>query len=174
MIILYAIPFTATINWLIGTHDYTWTSFLQHLNVVPLMFAIAIGVRFTIANPIVDKMVKTFVSPKLGCFKRALLITVLNIIVMGTVASFIRALIVSHGLDGFSWAEYAFSLPLSYTISFLFGYFVASPFMKRFFFHTLEPFIEEHPIGGKTVHEVARILHFSTLSRDRKSKAKAA
>lgn len=171
LMILYAIPFTATINWLINTNEYSWSSFAQHLYMLPLMFAIAIGVRFTIANPVIDKTVKTFVSPNLGCLKKALLVTVLNILVMGTIASFIRLVITSEGFEGIAWADYAESLPISYTISFVFGYFIASPIMKKFFFRTIEPFIDDHPVPSKTTRGIERIIPFQHSTQSKRLKA---
>lgn len=146
MLIFVAVPLTATINWLIHTDNYSWTTFSQHLIMLPLMFAIAIGVRFLIANPLVDTMVSAFVSPRLSCLKKALVVTTLNILVMGTVASLIRTIITSLGGEVVAWEDYLSSLPLSYLISFVIGYFVTTPLMKKFFAHTIEPHLENQSL----------------------------
>lgn len=131
MSIMSMVPITVTLHWIINTSWFTWESFEQQLPMYPLTIAIVIAVRFFIANPVVDGIVKTFISPHFSGLKKSLSITWINIIFMGALVALIKAMITLGGLAGFSWENYIGSLPLSFLISFVVGYFFISPAMKK-------------------------------------------
>lgn len=127
------IPITVTLNWLISTPVISWEAFERILYMYPLTAFIVIAVRFLIANPILDRVVKSFVSPHVTGLKRALSVSFINIIFVGTIVSFIKAIITLEGLARVCWECFASSLPLSFLISFIVGYFFISPAMKKMF-----------------------------------------
>lgn len=142
MMIASTVPTTVTVNWLITTHEFSWTAFSHYLYMYPLIIGIAVAVRFLIANPVVDRIVKAFFPTSLGACKKALSITLLNVLIMGTIVAFVRSLVSAGGLEYLSWEHYAASLPLSFAISFVFGYFVTSPLTKKVFARSIEPRIK--------------------------------
>lgn len=144
MVMACSIPITVTVNWAFHASELSWGAFSQYLYMYPLIFIIAIAVRFIIANPLVDKAVKHLLPAKLNNLEKALAITLFNILIMGSIVAFVRTLVVAGGLETFAWDTYATSLPLSFFISFCFGYFVASPLMKKVFARMVEPRVKLH------------------------------
>ena len=129
-----SMPFTATIAWLIQSAAHiSWADFLTTLYLYPLTFGIAILVRFLIANPVSDKVTQKYISPRVEGLKKALSITLLNIFIMATVIGLVRTVILAVSGDTLVWSAFVCYLPLSYFVSFLFGYFVITPLLKKAF-----------------------------------------
>lgn len=154
--IAVSIPFTATINWMFHASSITWSEFSQYLYLYPITFAIALLVRFLVANPVSDKVTKEFISPRLEGLKKVLSITILNIIIMGTLIGLGRTILLAASGESAMWASFIASLPLSCLISFIFGYLVTTPLLKKVFLEKTEDGIRsrriKHPHRSKLRH----------------------
>ena len=137
-----SVPVTSTINWLINTPNPSLSEFFQYLILYPLFLALAITVRFLFANPLVNPLVKRVIVPHLDGLKKSLSITIINVLIMGTLVALFRAIMLSGGPSAVSWATFASSLPLSYLISFMFSYFIASPLTKKLYARSIEPHVD--------------------------------
>lgn len=139
ILMMGTIPATSTINWLAHTSNLSWDAFFQNFSLYPLFLALAIGVRFFIANPLINPLIKRFIVPRFKGIRRSLSITLVNVLAMGTLIALFRTLMTAGNPSEILWGTFASSLPLSYLISFVFGYFIASPLTKKLYARIIEP-----------------------------------
>lgn len=127
-----------TINWLLHTSDLSLSAYTQVLYEYPLTFAAALCVRMFVANPLVGRIVRATVPVHLVGIKRTLAMTLINVSTMVTFMTFFGVLI-SNGVDGFTWLAYGESLPLSFALAFAVNLLVVGPFVKIVFTGALKP-----------------------------------
>lgn len=153
ILIASSVPATSTINWLAHTTNPSWEAFFHNFTLYPLFLALAIGVRFLIANPLLDPFIQRVIVPRFSGLKKALSITLINVLIMGTLVALFRTLMMTGDPTDVSWVSFVSSLPLSFLISFVFSYFIASPLTKKLYAKALETRIE------RAFNRIERKLH---------------
>lgn len=152
MMITCMVTVMVTFNWLVKNSNHSLDHFIDSLYLYPLTFGIAVGVRFLVANPTIDKLIKKFIVPRYDGATRAVLATLLNVVFSSTINTFIIMTITNGGLIGITPDFFLVNLFISYSASFMFNYFLVGPAVKKLF--------EE-----RVRHHIPKTRHAKALSR---------
>ncbi len=163
MMMACSVPLTVTFNWFIHTPEVTWEQFASASYLYPLTFLLVACVRWLIANPLVDRIVKACITPRLDGMKKSLSISAINVFVMGTNVALLRMLILQGGLEGISWVGYLSTLPFSWAMSFVLSYFFINPFIKKLFVKQVVPRVETFDESWAVCHEKEAVRALSPL-----------
>lgn len=127
-----------TFNWLLHHPEPVLADWIAALYEYPLTFGVALGVRWFVANPLLDRTAGRLIPQKLSGIARSLAMTLSNIFAMVTIMTFF-GIIISNGIEGFTWAEYAASLPVGYAAAFVANWFIVAPCAKLGFYRLVRP-----------------------------------
>lgn len=128
------VTFMATINGLL----HQGLGFFAHaLWMYPLLFCISFLVRTFIGGKIVDAVAPRLVLPHTRGIARSIAMTLLNVVVMGTIMGFIVTLLMSGTQDYL--ATVAATLPISLVAAALVNYFIVSPAVRMICANVIEP-----------------------------------
>ncbi len=128
------VTFMATINGLL----HQGLGFFAHaLWMYPLVFCISFLVRTFIGGKIVDAVAPRLVLPHTRGIARSVAMTLLNVVVMGTIMGFIVTLLMSGTQDYL--ATVAATLPISLVAATLVNYFIVSPAVRMICANVIEP-----------------------------------
>lgn len=128
------VTFMATINGLL----HQGLGFFAHaLWMYPLVFCISFLVRTFIGGKIVDAVAPRLVLPHTRGIARSVAMTLLNVVVMGTIMGFIVTLLMSGTQDYL--ATVAATLPISLVAAALVNYFIVSPAVRMICANVIEP-----------------------------------
>lgn len=128
------VTFMATINGLL----HQGLGFFAHaLWMYPLVFCISFLVRTFIGGRIVDAIAPRLVLPHTRGIARSIAMTLLNVVVMGTIMGFIVTLLMSGTQDYLTTV--AATLPISLAAAALVNYFIVGPAVRMICANVIEP-----------------------------------
>lgn len=128
------VTFMATINGLL----HQGLGFFAHaLWMYPLVFCISFLVRTFIGGRIVDAIAPRLVLPHTRGVARSIAMTLLNVVVMGTIMGFIVTLLMSGTQDYLTTV--AATLPISLAAAALVNYFIVGPAVRMICANVIEP-----------------------------------
>ncbi|MEG0503742.1 MAG: hypothetical protein RR547_03785 [Raoultibacter sp.] len=130
-----------TVNWNLHAPDHSPLQFALSFYEYPVMFCIALAVRFLVADPVVGIIIGKVIVKHLNGLAKSVAITLANVLFMATIMG-VFGLLVTGGLGGFTWERYMTMLPQTYCLAFFFSFFIVGPLVKMLYHSFVHPALE--------------------------------